>query len=212
MLLDAINTTQTKIIARCKAMVLRLLPLEVEEEDITSANGSIITRDVIQAFYEAGGDFADAIPYCLLVARGSFHKDAYRNPSDFDEHMNHKLACEVIARRVVQKYPTERQHIILSTRFSRIESDGDVSLPLSAIELASDQHCPIFLSSAESQRTVFALWKGHVSPSMSKAGRSIDCDLTCHPCMSLFLSWFKDAMRMGKVGRSLSLLRSTVPS
>jgi hypothetical protein len=80
--------------------------------------------------------------------------------------MNHKLACEVAARRVVAKFPVEEQYQILSTRFSRIESDGDVSLPLSAIELASDLHLPIFLSSAESQKTIFALWKGHVSASL----------------------------------------------
>ena len=143
-------------------MVLRLLPLQVEAEDITAANGSILTPEAVRSFYLCAGDFADAVPYCLLVARQSFHKEAYRNPSDYDEHMNHKLACEVLARRVVQMYPAERQHVVLSTRYSRIESDGDISLPLSAIELASDLHCPIFLSSGESQKTVFALWKGHV--------------------------------------------------
>lgn len=144
-------------------MVLRLLPLQVESDDITAANGSIITPEAVKAFHLAGGDFADAVPYCLLVARRSFHKDAYRNPSDFDEHMNHKLACEVLARRVVTLHvEVQRQHVVLSTRYSHIESDGDVSLPLSAIELATDLHCPIFLSSAESQKTVFALWKGHL--------------------------------------------------
>lgn len=77
--------------------------------------------------------------------------------------MNHKTACEVLARRVVQQFDKDRQHLVLSTRYTHIESDGDVSLPLSAIELASDSHCPIFLSSGESQKTIFALWKGHVS-------------------------------------------------
>jgi hypothetical protein len=144
-------------------LVLKLIPLQVEDEELTAANGSIITPDAVEAFHIAGGDFSDAIPYCLLVARRSFGKDAYRNPSDYDEHMNRKLACEVIARRVVQRFPSDRQHIVLSTRYTHIESDGDVSLPLSAIELASDEHCPIFLSSGESQKTIFALWKGHVS-------------------------------------------------
>lgn len=164
----------SKIVSRIKAMVLRLLPLEVESEDITSATGSILNRDVVKAFHTAGGDYSDAIPYCLLVARMSFHKDAYRNPSDFDEHMNHKLACEVIARRVVAgHFDAQRQHVVLSTRYTHIESDGDVSLPLSAIELASDQHCPIFLSSAESQKTVFALWKGHLVQGRDSRGHVV---------------------------------------
>lgn len=143
--------------------MLKLIPLQVEDEELTAANGGIITPDAVKSFFKAGGDFHDAIPYCLLVARRSFGKDAYRNPSDYDEHMNRKLACEVIARRTVQLFPPERQHIVLSTRYTHIELDGDVSLPLSAIELASDEHCPIFLSSGEAQKTIFALWKGHVS-------------------------------------------------
>ena len=153
--------------------MLRLLPLQVEEEDITAANGSIITPEAVTSFYNAGGDFGDAVPYCLLVARRSFFRDAYRNPSDFDEHMNHKLACEVIARRVVAKIPQERQHVVLSTRYSHIESDGDESLSLSAIELASDLHCPIFLSSAESQKTIFALWKGHLVQGRDSKGHVV---------------------------------------
>ena len=170
-------------------MVLRLLPLQVEAEDITAANGSILTPEAVNSFFLCGGDFGDAVPYCLLVARHSFHKEAYRNPSDFDEHMNHKLACEVLARRVVQKLPAERQHIVLSTRYSRVESDGDISLPLSAIELASDLHCPIFLSSGESQKTVFALWKGHVRLSMMST--------VCQADLLYYASWCKTETRKG---------------
>lgn len=171
---DLCAIDQSKIVARCKALVLRLLPLTVEDDDITAANGSILTPEAVKSFALAGGDFSDAVPYCLLVARQSFHKDAYRNPSDFDEHMNHKLACEVLARRVVARISSERQHVVLSTRYSHIESDGDVSLALSAIELASDLHCPIFLSSAESQKTTFALWKGHLVQGRDSRGCFIE--------------------------------------
>lgn len=52
------------------------------------------------------------------------------------------------------------QYSVLSARFSYIEPDGDKSIPTSALEKAVDQHATFFLSSSESQRVVFALWKG----------------------------------------------------
>lgn len=110
--------------------------------------------------------------------------------------MNHKLACEVIARRVVQKFPADRQHVVLSTRYSHIESDGDVSLALSAIELASDLHCPIFLSSGESQKTVFALWKGHVSLSHFPRESFLKEELKLVSHQNL--SWYKAVTLKGK--------------
>jgi hypothetical protein len=58
-------------------MICKLLPLQVEQDDITAANGSILTPEAINAFYLAGGDFKQAVPYCLLVASSLFAKDAY---------------------------------------------------------------------------------------------------------------------------------------
>ena len=52
------------------------------------------------------------------------------------------------------------QYSVLSARFSYIEPDGDRSISTSALEKAVDQHATFFLSSSESQRVVFALWKG----------------------------------------------------
>ena len=53
------------------------------------------------------------------------------NPADSDENEGRKLACEVLARKIVARTPREEQYSILSARFTVIESDGDESLPLS---------------------------------------------------------------------------------
>jgi hypothetical protein len=147
-------------------------------EEITDPVSDIITKEVVTAFSKAAGDYADVLPYALLEARRAFYKDALANPgvlgspsprvlliwtvADYDENLGRRLACEALARRLVNATPLNRQHIVLSTRYTRIESDGDISLPVSALESAVDQQCTFFLSSGECQRVTTALWKGHL--------------------------------------------------
>jgi hypothetical protein len=65
-------------------------------------------------------------------------------------------ACEVLARRIVHLAPPETLNAIMSTRFQHIQADGDKSDTSSALEMAIDSHCTIFLSSTEAQdRTPF---------------------------------------------------------
>ncbi|KAF9029771.1 Ca2+-permeable cation channel activity protein [Panaeolus papilionaceus] len=50
----------------------------------------------------------------------------------------------------------------MSTRFKHRQIDGDESEMSSALEMAIDQHCTIFLSSSEAQDIVNALWSGEL--------------------------------------------------
>lgn len=52
--------------------------------------------------------------------------------------MNLAIACEVLARRVVHRMPPERLTVVMSTRYRRLEWDGDQSELSSALELAID--------------------------------------------------------------------------
>ncbi|BEJ15939.1 hypothetical protein CspHIS471_0505440 [Cutaneotrichosporon sp. HIS471] len=152
--------TITQIIKRLKAMANRLLPIQVELEDITSPTSGIVTPEVVKAFYEAGGDFKEAVPFCLLRARQMFIKEGNLNQADYEENMCRATACEMIARRITHMVSRHRLPSIMSTRFRYLEPDGDQSPALSALECAIDQHCTIFLSSNEAQTVVQSLWKG----------------------------------------------------
>jgi hypothetical protein len=55
--------TATKIVRRIRALVTRLLPVQVEIDSISDATSSIITPKVIEAFSKCGGDFAEAVPF-----------------------------------------------------------------------------------------------------------------------------------------------------
>ena len=131
-----------------------------DADEIRSPTSSIITKDVVKAYSQIAGDFAPAVPFALLEARRFFARQAASNPADSDENTCRKVACEAIARRIVQRTPMEEQYALLSKRYTVIESDGDESLPTSALESAVDQRATYFLSSNEAQRCVFAVWKG----------------------------------------------------
>ncbi|WRT65647.1 uncharacterized protein IL334_002592 [Kwoniella shivajii] len=152
--------TITKLVKRCRALILRLLPVEVEVSDISDATSSIITPEVIEAFGQCGGDFGECIPFCLLRAKATFMKEAYANPADYDENLCRATAAECLARRIVHNLPVDRLESVMSTRYRYRESDGDESAPTSALETAIDQHCTIFLSSSEAQHVVNSLWVG----------------------------------------------------
>jgi hypothetical protein len=66
----------------------------------------------------------------------------------------------VLARRIVHLSPSGRLGSIMSTRFKHRKIDGDESEMTSALELAIDTNCTIFLSSSEAQDVINSLWVG----------------------------------------------------
>ncbi|KAH7916291.1 hypothetical protein BJ138DRAFT_1140008 [Hygrophoropsis aurantiaca] len=152
----------TKLVKRLRALINNLLPVEVDFKSINDPTSRVITPGVISAFTDAAGDFVDALPYCLLRARAEFRWDANRNPADHGENMGRAIACEVLARRIVHASSVDRVTAIMSTRYRHREPDGDISELTSALEIAIDTHCIIFLSSTEAQEVVDSLWNGEL--------------------------------------------------
>ena len=52
-----------EIVKRIRALATRLLPVQVELDDISNATSTIITPEVIDAFGKCGGDFVEAVPF-----------------------------------------------------------------------------------------------------------------------------------------------------
>ncbi|KAH8094840.1 hypothetical protein BXZ70DRAFT_991717 [Cristinia sonorae] len=154
--------TLSKLVRRLRTMTLTLLPVEVPLESLDDPTSRIITPQVISAYMASAGDFVEALPYCLLRARKEFMWDANHNPADYGENLGRAIACEVLARRVIHRAPPDRITPMMSTRFMHREIDGDESEKVSALEMAIDSHCTIFLSSTEAQDVVNDLWKGHL--------------------------------------------------
>lgn len=154
--------TVTNLIKRIRSLTLRLLPVEVPLDTIADPTSRVITPQVIDAYIAAAGDFLDVLPYALLRARKEFMWDANNNPADFGENSGRAVACEVLARRVIHQAPSEKVVPMMARRFRYTEVDGGMSDKASALELAIDSHCTIFLSSTEAQDVVNYLWRGQL--------------------------------------------------
>lgn len=159
---DPSPDTLTKLVRRLRALTQELLPVEVDLESINNPTSRIITPQVVTAYRAAAGDFVEALPYCLLRARAEFMWDANHNPADYEENLGRAIACEVLARRIVHAAPPDRLHSLMSARFKHRLLDGGISEMSSALEMAIDSHCTIFLSSCEAQDVVNALWNGEL--------------------------------------------------
>ncbi|KAJ3572869.1 hypothetical protein NP233_g2814 [Leucocoprinus birnbaumii] len=154
--------TITKLVKRLRALTLTLLPVEVDPESLIEPTSTIITQEVITAYRAAAGDFEQALPYCLLRARAEFMWDANHNPADYGENYGRAVACEVLARKIAHLFPRDKLTDVMSTRYQHLQIDGDLSETASALEMAIDQHCIVFLSSSEAQEVVNALWNGEL--------------------------------------------------
>ncbi|KAI9467155.1 calcium activated cation channel [Lactarius psammicola] len=164
--------TLAKLIQRLRILTLSLLPLEVDPRSINDPTSRIITPQVISAYIAAGGDLVEALPYCLLRARRDFMIEANRNAADYGENRGRAIACEVLARRIVHKAPGDRVPALLSSRYKHRQPDGDIEVS-SAIELAIDSHCTIFLSSSEAQDVINSLWNGDL---VQRTNEDLDVD------------------------------------
>lgn len=92
---------------------------------------TIITKEVVEAYSKIGGDFQHCLPFALLEARRYFRNAAFADPSDSDENEGRKLACEVLARKLVARTPLLEQYGLLSARYTVVDADGEETLPCS---------------------------------------------------------------------------------
>lgn len=201
--------TLTKLIHRLRILTLRLLPIEVDVKSLGVPGSRIITPQVISAYVDAAGDFYNELPYCLLIAHAAFIWDANHNPADHGENLGRAVACEVLARRIVHQSPPEKMIPMVTTRYRHRHVDGDISVASSALEIAIDNNCTIFLSSSESQDVVNRLWNGELVQAANEEEEEDIQYVPYHkPCNSGFWAHF-DPTRMS-VPRYQNILRIVV--
>ncbi|KAI0334388.1 calcium activated cation channel [Cubamyces sp. BRFM 1775] len=162
--------TITRLARRVRTLTLKLLPVEVPKATLLDPTSRIITPQVINAYIAAAGDFMEALPYCLLRARKEFLREADRNPADYEDNVCRAIACAVLARRVTHQAPPDKMGLLMSTRFRYRSVDGRISSRSSALEMAVDTHCTIFLSSSEAQDVVKDLWNGRLTLKQNSDG------------------------------------------
>ncbi|OOF90248.1 hypothetical protein ASPCADRAFT_212138 [Aspergillus carbonarius ITEM 5010] len=152
----------TKVALRLKYQVEQVVPCELDESDIINPNSRIITKDVIQTARLAGGDDLQAcVPFCLLVCLRWFKIQAQEELWDSDLHERRAIACEVIAKRIIETEEDQDALLInvLLKRYS-VFIDGEETMPANVIERAVDLHALRVIGSSGYQRCIRYLWNG----------------------------------------------------
>lgn len=166
----------TKVALRLKYQIEQVISIEVEESRVTKANGPIITAKVVKCAKEAGGEeYRACVVYCLLVCRRWFIKQARLELWDSDLHDVRAVACEVIAKRIIEE-EEDLEFLLLEVLLKRfsIVRNGEESEPANVIERAVDLHALRVIGSSGYQKAVKYLWKGWIVQDDKNAGQFIN--------------------------------------
>ena len=91
----------TKVALRLKYQIGRVIPCELADEELTSPNSRIITKEVVQTAKHAGNDeLRGCIIFALLLCLRWFKIQALAELWDSDLYECRALACEVIAKHM----------------------------------------------------------------------------------------------------------------
>ena len=176
----------TKVALRLKYQIETVIPVELDEERVTSALSPIITKKVVETAREAGGkEHKDCVVYCLLICKGWFTRQSKIELWDADLHRVRAIACECIAKKMyaallprdpsyvyfkltpdcsIESEEDENylmQHVLLQ-RFQICigSSRADLSAKANVIERAVDLHALRVIGSSGYQKCVSYLWRG----------------------------------------------------
>ncbi|KAL5364375.1 hypothetical protein BJX96DRAFT_168219 [Aspergillus floccosus] len=152
----------TKVALRLKYQIEQVISCELDESIITDPNSKIITNAVVQTAKAAGGDdLRGCILFCLLVCLRWFKIQAIEELWDSDLHERRALACEVIAKKIIE---TEEDHdfLLINCLLKRysIFVDGEETHPVNVIERAVDLHALRIIGSSGYQKCIRYLWNG----------------------------------------------------
>ncbi|EEP75372.1 conserved hypothetical protein [Uncinocarpus reesii 1704] len=153
----------TKVALRLKHLVEGVVPCELEESDVTKPNSTILTKAVIETAKNAGGEeYKACVVFGLLVCIRWFRLQAVRELWDSDLHNLRSVACEVIAKRILEGEEDQGflMQAVLLKRYSIVTASDEVTPPANVIERAVDIHALQVIGSSGYQKCIKYLWHG----------------------------------------------------
>lgn len=161
---DPKHVTETAV--RLKYQIEQVIPCELPIERIAAAHSNVITPAVVKTSKAAGTTDDACVVFSLLVVKNWFKKQAKLELWDADLHNVRAVACEVIAKRLIEDGDEDADHLmreVLLKRFS-ILVDGKPTISSNVIEKAVDLHAVRVIGSSGYQRCVAWLLRGWMTP------------------------------------------------
>ncbi|KAG9244058.1 hypothetical protein BJ878DRAFT_507946 [Calycina marina] len=166
----------TKVALRLRRLIEECIPCELEEDLITKPNSKIITKKVVLAAKEAGGDeYGACVLYALLVNKRWFKLQAKKEPWDADMHEVRATATEVIAKEIIETEDDQNKLFMecLLKRYS-VVVDDEQTQPANVIERAVDLHALQVTGSSGYQKCVSYLWRGWLIQDENDASKFVE--------------------------------------
>ncbi|KAM0348615.1 hypothetical protein ACHAPU_004050 [Fusarium lateritium] len=151
-----------KVCLRLRHLMRECVPCELEESAITRSHSTVITKHVIQAAREAGGEkYRSCVVYALLVNMRWFKREAVAELWDADLHDLRAVACTVVAKQIIEGEEDLEYllHHVLLRRYSFL-IDKVATAPTNVIEKAVDLHAVRVIGSSGYQKCIQYLWRG----------------------------------------------------
>ena len=153
----------TQAARKIKYLVTELIPLQVKESHLTNPKSRIITNKVLDLCERAASEsgVAGCVVYACLYCAQFFHRLCLSDIPDSDIHVLRAVACEVIAKRLLERQDDEE--FVYSEALLRryqIIRNGRKSDPKSAIELAVDYHITRVVAAGPYNNAMNKIWAG----------------------------------------------------
>ncbi|CAD6914361.1 unnamed protein product [Tilletia controversa] len=156
-------------------------------------------------------DLSGCVVYGLLVCYRFFWRQSQSELWDADLHESRMVACDLLAKRIVESYDDKESEYmmeqVLLRRYSVIVR-GQLSAPANVIERAVDLHTLRVIGSSGYQRTINYLWRGWITQDENDPTRFVDWPQKADP--SYFVHLDPDRLRTPRYQNALQLLISFV--
>ncbi|KAL9932022.1 hypothetical protein V8E36_009083 [Tilletia maclaganii] len=182
---------------------------EAEAPTHSSRPGTIVGTAAEHAL--ENDDLSGCVVYGLLVCYRFFWRQARSELWDADLHQARMVACDLLAKRIVESFDDGESEFmmeqVLLRRYSVIVR-GQLSAPANVIERAVDLHTLRVIGSSGYQRTINYLWRGWITQDENDPTRFIDWPHKADP--SYFAHLDPDRLRTPRYQNALQLIVSII--
>ncbi|KAF9775103.1 hypothetical protein IL306_006823 [Fusarium sp. DS 682] len=199
-----------KVCLRLRHLIRECIPCELEESAITRSHSTVITKKVIQAAKEAGGQkYRACVVYALLVNMRWFKREAIIELWDADLHDLRAVACTVIAKQIIEGEEDLDYllHHVLLRRYSFL-IDQVPTAPTNVIEKAVDLHAVRVIGSSGYQKCIAYLWRGWLVQDEDDPSEFVDYKDKANPNFLIHMD--PDRMRAPRYQNAAQLLFSII--
>lgn len=151
----------TQVARKIRHLMVQLIPMQVKETHITNPKSRIITDSVLKLVEFAAKDEPGCVSFCCVWVARYFHRLCLKDLPDADVHVLRAVACEVIAKRLIETQEDEEflYAEMLLRRYS-ILNGGRETDPKSLVELAVDAHITRVVASGPYTNVMQRVWNG----------------------------------------------------